>query len=188
MTRTRRCPRCTARIPEESARCTICGQEGDGGVVRAERFGGRRGRVAGAVLLLAVVVGLVGNADRLGRAIADSYASMVIGNLPEPAFRLVPMDADERAFYACARAISRRVGSESSIVTFASRTVAVTETLEDGSVQIRSYLDEAHESGPPRRHTFTCTLERQGERYTVADTEIALVDGSALAERGSTAR
>ena len=175
MLRTDRCPECQKRVRHDVSRCVSCGAY----AVPPSRADDRR-RARGRFLLtlfttLAVAGILAFNfSDRFVPAVADWYTGMVLRFSPATPNQL--MAADDQAFHICARAVARRVGSESSITTFAGSEAAITQRLDDGRLTVWSYLDESVESGSTHRHVFTCTLRRYESRWVLDDLEVEPTD------------
>ena len=114
--------------------------------------------------------------DQWVPAVADWYAGMALRLQAEPMqLAEMPVSAEE-PFYICARAVVRRVGSESSVATFGTREAAISRELEDGRLELRSYLDESGESGEPQRHVFTCTLRQLAGLWIIDDLEVEEVE------------
>ena len=176
MKSSRRCPGCSRRLPYGSHRCLGCGAFHNDPAAAARRRRRERRITAAIVGTLAVLVLITASfSERIVPAVADWYSGMVIRYVPEPALRLMA-DDDEQAFFVCARGVVRRVGTESSVSTFAGSAATITQEMEDGRFQIRSYVDESLEAGPTHRHVFTCTLRLEGERWVLEEVEIEEVD------------
>lgn len=172
MLHTNRCPRCSARSPA-NGRCAGCGA-----IAESSRSSRRPGLWLVGVVSVALLLGALAASlsDRLGPTLDAWYGEALINRLPDSAFRLAPIGEDDRAFFICARAAVRRIGSESSIVTFASRETATTDLLDDGRLRIRAYLEESYDAASTQNHLVTCTLTPRGEDWAVAEIEVESVD------------
>lgn len=177
MWRTDRCPECHKRVRSSTTRCVGCGAFA-AEPSRADDRRRARGRLLLTLFTTLAVAGILAfnYSDRFVPAVADWYTGMVLRFTPAASYQLARASADDQAFHVCARAVARRVGTESSIATFAGSEAAVTRTMDDGRLQVRSYLDESIESGSTHRHVFTCTLRRSDARWVLDGLEVEPID------------
>lgn len=163
-----RCPRCAKRVPYGGGRCLSCGAEPAGS---AKRRPGRASIAFGVAAATLLGLFAFNYSDRYAPVVADWYTDMVIRYVPDSAMRFTPAGEDQRAFFACARRVVQRIEADASIATFAS--YADTEVLEEGRYRVRSYFDEALESGGTERRLFTCTIRLDGGNWVLEELEMA---------------
>lgn len=177
MLRIDRCLQCHKRVRPDATRCMGCGAFA-AEPSRAEDRRRARGRLFLTLFTTLAVAGILAfnYSDRFVPAVADWYTGMVLRFAPEVSHQLAPSSADDQAFHVCARAVARRVGTESSIATFAGSEAAITRTMDDGRIQVRSYLDESAESRSTHRHIFKCTLRRSEARWVLDELELEPIE------------
>lgn len=172
-----RCPRCTTKVPSRAVRCIACGAAAANlGRDEPRRRTAIRGLGPAVGVLLTVCLLAMTLSDRWVPVVADWYAGMALRLQAEPSRLVTAAPDDDEAFFVCARAVVRRVGTESSIATFATRETAISQLLGDGRLQLRSYLEEAGESGDAQRHVFTCTVRQLAGVLVLEDLEIEAVE------------
>jgi hypothetical protein len=157
------CSRCSKRVNRGAVRCVSCGGEPSPAAAGIDR---RTKSIAMSLIGLGLILAVTFS-DRYVPAVSDWYTRAVINYVPADALWLASPSDDDRAFYLCARSVVREIDDERSVVTFAGLSLGQTRELDDGRLQVESYVDEALEGGPTYRRTFSCILREEGGEWRV---------------------
>lgn len=165
------CPSCTRRLPYAARRCVACGWvRGRGADAGAEATGAGLMRRALLVFLLATLVVVGGGlATRNAEGLANWYADVAARHLPDPFLSFAPRGTDRGAYLFCARQVARAMESDYSVETFPAPEQSSSERLADGRYRIRSWVEEALESGERVRHDFTCVIRHDRGRWRLEE-------------------
>lgn len=166
------CPRCHRPLPFAARSCGHCDWISAEGERATRGLAARSRRRFWVATLLALLVTGTGIGYVYMDGIASRYAAFAARYLPAGASALAPTDTDEGAFYYCIRSVAKEMDEEASVQTFPARVESNAVTLDGGAYQIRSYVDEARESGERVRHNFTCTVRFAKGRWMLEDLAI----------------